>query len=287
MPVAVSRRRGGTAFSAAERAWLRQRLRQPVGLNWAPGGHGHALPHFSQRAALGPDRGSVALLHLQAPCLLPGAPPDPGRCACAGFSFRPIRGCIGNCSDAEPGGEPTGVARDGRARRFRRGHLPGSGSGGHCRTAGGAPAPRAMTGTLLMDVLARLVLWVVLAPLAPGVVNRVKAWMAGRRGPPVLQLYYDLARLWRKGVVLNGLVSPGFVAGPVVAWVAVLGAAALWPHPGTHPWFLPATAVVHAGLRLALLFQPPARPLHPWFGWDPLARALLPAVSLLFLGCAV
>ena len=53
--------------------------------------------------------------------------------------------------------------------------------------------------------------------------------MAGRRGPPVLQLYYDLAKLWRKGVVLSTAVSPGHVAGPAVAWLAILGAALLLP----------------------------------------------------------
>jgi formate hydrogenlyase subunit 4 len=45
----------------------------------------------------------------------------------------------------------------------------------------------------------------------------------------VLQLYYDLARLWRKSVVLSTLASPGFVAGPAVAWVAIAGAALLLP----------------------------------------------------------
>ncbi len=45
----------------------------------------------------------------------------------------------------------------------------------------------------------------------------------------MLQLYYDLARLWRKGVVLSTLASPGFIAGPAVAWVAVTGAAMLMP----------------------------------------------------------
>jgi formate hydrogenlyase subunit 4 len=82
---------------------------------------------------------------------------------------------------------------------------------------------------IVLDVVLRLAVWVVLAPLLPGVINRVKAWVAGRRGPPVLQLYYDLARLWRKGVVLSTLASPGFIAGPAVAWVAVLGAALLLP----------------------------------------------------------
>ena len=62
-----------------------------------------------------------------------------------------------------------------------------------------------MTATLAIAL--RLVSWLLLAPLLPGIINKVKAWMAGRRGPPVLQLYYDLAKLWRKGVVLSTAVS--------------------------------------------------------------------------------
>ncbi|RRJ94523.1 formate hydrogenlyase subunit 4 [Opitutaceae bacterium TAV4] len=83
--------------------------------------------------------------------------------------------------------------------------------------------------TTLLDLVLRLAFWLVVAPLLPGIINRVKAWVAGRRGPPLLQLYYDLARLWRKGVVLSSLASPGFVAGPAIGWVAVLGAALLLP----------------------------------------------------------
>lgn len=83
--------------------------------------------------------------------------------------------------------------------------------------------------TAILELLIRLLVWLLVAPLLPGVINKVKAWVAGRRGPPVLQLYYDLARLWQKGVVLSTLASPGFVAGPAVAWVAVLAAALLLP----------------------------------------------------------
>ena len=81
--------------------------------------------------------------------------------------------------------------------------------------------------TLMLDLVLRLALWLLLAPLLPGIINKVKAWVAGRRGPPVFQLYYDLAKLWRKGVVLSTLVSPGFVIGPAVAWVALTGSAML------------------------------------------------------------
>jgi formate hydrogenlyase subunit 4 len=68
-----------------------------------------------------------------------------------------------------------------------------------------------------------------IAPLLPGIVNRTKAWFAGRQGPPVLQLYYDLARLWSKGTVLSTTVSPWHMAGPAVAWVAIMAAGALLP----------------------------------------------------------
>jgi len=82
---------------------------------------------------------------------------------------------------------------------------------------------------VILNLIARLALWVLLAPLLPGIINKVKAWVAGRRGPPVLQLYYDLARLWEKSVVLSTLASPGFIVGPAVAWVALAGAALLLP----------------------------------------------------------
>jgi len=82
---------------------------------------------------------------------------------------------------------------------------------------------------ILLDFPLRLAAWLVLAPLLPGIINRVKSWVAGRRGPPVLQLYYDLARLWQKGVVLSTLASPGFILGPAVAWVAIAFAALLLP----------------------------------------------------------
>lgn len=80
-----------------------------------------------------------------------------------------------------------------------------------------------------LDLILRLDCWLLLAPLLPGIINKVKAWVAGRRGPPVLQLYYDLARLWKKGVVLSTLASPAFVILPAVTWVALLGAAMLMP----------------------------------------------------------
>ena len=83
--------------------------------------------------------------------------------------------------------------------------------------------------TTALAIVCRLALCLLLAPLLPGIINKVKAWVAGRRGPPVLQLYFDLARLWKKGVVISELASPAFLAAPAVAWVAIVVASLLLP----------------------------------------------------------
>ncbi len=69
----------------------------------------------------------------------------------------------------------------------------------------------------------------VLAPLLPGVAQRTKSWLTGRRGPPVLQLYWDLARLWRKGAVFSSVTGASFRLGPVVFAASTVAAAMLLP----------------------------------------------------------
>jgi hydrogenase-4 component F len=63
--------------------------------------------------------------------------------------------------------------------------------------------------------------------------------------------------------------------------------AAVWPGNRTRPWLLPVVGVAHVGLTFCLFFHPPAISPEAWFGFDPLARAVLPVVSLLFLVCSV
>ena len=46
-----------------------------------------------------------------------------------------------------------------------------------------------------MTTVLLLALYLALPPLLVGIVNRVKAILAGRRGPPLWQVYADLARL--------------------------------------------------------------------------------------------
>ncbi len=58
-----------------------------------------------------------------------------------------------------------------------------------------------------------------LPPLLLGITNKTKAAFAGRVGPPVLQLYYDLAKLFQKGSVYSTTTTWVFRAGPVAGLV--------------------------------------------------------------------
>jgi hydrogenase-4 component F len=76
---------------------------------------------------------------------------------------------------------------------------------------------------------------------------------------------------------------------PLLLILVPLAGAALagvWPHDRSRPWLLPAVGVAHAALSVWLLAAPPPFAPDAWVAFDPLARAVLPAVSLLFLACA-
>lgn len=68
-----------------------------------------------------------------------------------------------------------------------------------------------------------------LSPLLFGLINKVKALFAGRQGPPVLQLYFDLVKLSRKGAVYSVTTSWLFRAGPVIGVAATATALLLVP----------------------------------------------------------
>ena len=74
-----------------------------------------------------------------------------------------------------------------------------------------------------------VVLALVLSPLLSGIINRTKALFAGRRGQPLLQLYFDLWKLLRKGAVYSRTASWLFRAGPIVGLAATLMATLVMP----------------------------------------------------------
>ena len=69
---------------------------------------------------------------------------------------------------------------------------------------------------------------------------------------------------------------------PLVAAIV----AACWPSNRTRPWILPAVGVFHTLLCGWMFFNPPLVADDAALGFDPLARAVLPVVSVLFLVCA-
>ncbi|OHD71968.1 MAG: hydrogenase [Spirochaetes bacterium RBG_16_67_19] len=83
-----------------------------------------------------------------------------------------------------------------------------------------------------MPALLRYLAVLLLAPLLPALVNRTKAVMAGRRGAPLLQGYYDLWKLLGKSAVYSRTTGWVFRAGPLLGLAAALMALAILPWGG-------------------------------------------------------
>ena len=80
-----------------------------------------------------------------------------------------------------------------------------------------------------LNTFIHLALLLCMPPLLLGVINKTKAWFAGRKGPPLLQTYFDLFKLIQKGMVFSTTTTWMFRAGPLVTLVAVLLAGLLVP----------------------------------------------------------
>ncbi len=97
--------------------------------------------------------------------------------------------------------------------------------------------------------LAVFILSLLLAPLLSGIINRVKAIIGGRRGRPLLQLYYDLVKLSRKSPVYSHSVSCFFKAAPPAGVTVAVVALLLLPFGSLPPLIsFPGDFVVLAGL---------------------------------------
>jgi formate hydrogenlyase subunit 4 len=86
--------------------------------------------------------------------------------------------------------------------------------------------------------LINVLLALVLSPLLLGIINRTKAAFGGRKGPPLLQAYFDLRKLLRKGAVYSRTTTWIFRAAPAVTAAAMASALLLVPFGG-QPGILP------------------------------------------------
>ena len=108
-----------------------------------------------------------------------------------------------------------------------------------------------MTATSAIPV----VLALLLAPVLPGLISRTKSIVAGRTGPPIIQVYFDLAKLLRKGAVYSRTTTWVFRAGPVVGLASVVTALLLLPGAGlTAPLAFTGDVIVFVYLLALMRF---------------------------------
>ncbi len=80
-----------------------------------------------------------------------------------------------------------------------------------------------------MAVMLHILLALVLSPLLLGIIARVKALMAGRNGPPLIQPYLDLVKLLGKSSVYSNTTTWVFKAGPLGVLAGLVVALFLLP----------------------------------------------------------
>jgi len=83
-----------------------------------------------------------------------------------------------------------------------------------------------------ISVLSRLAACLLFSPFLLGVIGKTKAFFAGRKGPPLLQPYYDILKLIQKGSVYSVTTTWIFRAAPLIFFATTLIASFLIPFGG-------------------------------------------------------
>lgn len=85
-------------------------------------------------------------------------------------------------------------------------------------------------------VFDHLLILLIAPPFFVGVINRVKSIFAGRKGPSLFQLYFDIIKLFRKNAVYSGTTSMIFRLVPVVVLVSMISSGMMLPMLGVAPF---------------------------------------------------
>ena len=96
--------------------------------------------------------------------------------------------------------------------------------------------------------LGHLTLLFLAPPIFLGIIAKTKALFAGRKGPPVLQLYHDLFKLFRKGEVFGRPTGFIFRACPAAILALILTAGLFLPIIGTAPLHFQGDLILFAAL---------------------------------------
>lgn len=88
-----------------------------------------------------------------------------------------------------------------------------------------------------METYITLAIAILTAPLFPGIILKVKAFFAGKQGPPLCIKYFTLMKLLRKGSVYSTSTSFVFKLGPTVSFAAAFLVLLFFPFAGNAPLF--------------------------------------------------
>lgn len=88
-----------------------------------------------------------------------------------------------------------------------------------------------------METFISLAIAILAAPLFPGIILKVKAFFAGKQGPPLFIKYYTLFKLLRKGSVYSTSTTFVFKLGPIVSFASALIVLFFFPFAGATPLF--------------------------------------------------
>jgi len=86
-----------------------------------------------------------------------------------------------------------------------------------------------MNAQFWISSLAQLLIYAAISPLFAALIRKLKARMQGRRGAPLLQVYWDLYKLFNKEVRIAHTASPLFRAAPYIVFTVCLLAASAVP----------------------------------------------------------
>ena len=81
----------------------------------------------------------------------------------------------------------------------------------------------------VLFIAAQALLFLLLAPLITGIIKKAKARLQNRRGPDVLQLYYDIWKLLAKDSVVSPTTSWIFRVSPYIYFAVALAGSAFLP----------------------------------------------------------
>jgi formate hydrogenlyase subunit 4 len=88
-----------------------------------------------------------------------------------------------------------------------------------------------------METYITLAIAILSAPLFPGIILKVKAFFAGKQGPPLFIKYYTIMKLLRKASVYSTSTSFVFKLGPTVSFASALIVLLFFPFAGSPPLF--------------------------------------------------